>query len=87
MNEPTAMADHPAGAQRLPIHACVAVGLPYLIYPDPDGGYTAEVPALPGCITEAETLEELAANVREAAEGWLLARQDVLSRGWPEVPE
>ena len=29
------------------------------------------MPALPGCITEGETLDETLANIREAAEGWL----------------
>jgi predicted RNase H-like HicB family nuclease len=43
-----------------------------LVYPEPDaGGYSAEVPALPGCYTQGETLEEVHANLREAAEGWL----------------
>ena len=36
-----------------------------------EGGYWAEVPALPGCATQGETLEDLMANVREAVEGWL----------------
>ncbi len=36
-----------------------------------EGGYWAEVPALPGCISEGETLEETLAHIREAAEGWL----------------
>lgn len=40
-----------------------------------EGGFWAEVPALPGCFTEAETLEELETNVREAIEGWLLAAE------------
>ena len=35
------------------------------------GGYWAEVPALPGCYTEAETLDELKANIREAIELYL----------------
>lgn len=35
------------------------------------GGYSASVPALPGCITEADTLEELRQNLQEAAQGWL----------------
>jgi predicted RNase H-like HicB family nuclease len=35
--------------------------------PDPDeGGYTVTVPALPGCFTQGETLEEAIANAREA---------------------
>ncbi|MBI4167203.1 MAG: type II toxin-antitoxin system HicB family antitoxin [Acidobacteria bacterium] len=36
-----------------------------------EGGYWAKVPAIPGCATQGETLEELMANVREAIEGCL----------------
>jgi predicted RNase H-like HicB family nuclease len=36
-----------------------------------EGGHWAEIPALPGCFTEGETLEELAANIKEAATGFL----------------
>lgn len=36
-----------------------------------EGGYWAEVPALPGCATQGETLDELMANLREAIEGCL----------------
>jgi predicted RNase H-like HicB family nuclease len=35
------------------------------------GGFSARVMDLPGCVTEAETLEELRRNLREAAEGWI----------------
>ena len=34
-------------------------------------GYWAEVPAIPGCATQAETLDELMQNLREAIEGCL----------------
>jgi len=36
-----------------------------------EGGYWAEVPAIPGCATQGETMDDLLANVREAAEGCL----------------
>lgn len=36
-----------------------------------EGGYWAEVPALPGCATQGETFEELIANLHEAIEGCL----------------
>ena len=36
-----------------------------------DGGYWAEVPAIPGCATQGNTMEELRANLREAIEGCL----------------
>ena len=38
-----------------------------LVHPDPDeGGYTVTVPALPGCITQGETLEDAIAMARDA---------------------
>ena len=36
-----------------------------------EGGYWAEAPAIPGCMTQGETIESLLANVREAVEGCL----------------
>lgn len=36
-----------------------------------EGGYWAEVPAIPGCATEGDTWEELLQNLREAVEGCL----------------
>jgi predicted RNase H-like HicB family nuclease len=42
-----------------------------IIHPAEEGGYWAEVPALPGCITEGETMEEVLDNLQDAIEGWL----------------
>jgi predicted RNase H-like HicB family nuclease len=42
-----------------------------------EGGYWAEVPSLPGCMTQAESLEELKANLQDAVEGWLEAGEPV----------
>ena len=42
-----------------------------IIHEEEGGGYWAEVPALPGCATQGETMDELLANLREAIEGWL----------------
>ncbi len=36
-----------------------------------EGGFWAEVPAIPGCATEGETMDELLDNLREAIEGCL----------------
>jgi predicted RNase H-like HicB family nuclease len=41
-----------------------------------EGGYWAEVPAIPGCATQGETRGELLANVHEAVEGCLLVEVD-----------
>jgi len=42
-----------------------------IIHKAVEGGYWAEVPALPGCITEGDTYDELIANIQEAVEGCL----------------
>jgi predicted RNase H-like HicB family nuclease len=42
-----------------------------VIHDAEEGGFWAEVPALPGCFTEGDTREELLANIREAVEGIL----------------
>jgi predicted RNase H-like HicB family nuclease len=50
-----------------------------IIHAAGEGGFWAEVPALPGCVTQGDTKEELESNLREAIEGWLAAGQDGLS--------
>ena len=40
-----------------------------VIHEDPEGGFWAEVPALPGCYSQGETLDELKKNIREAIAG------------------
>ena len=42
-----------------------------IIHEAEEGGFWAEVPALPGCVTQGETVEDVTANLREAIEGWL----------------
>ena len=42
-----------------------------VVYETEESGFWAEVPAIPGCATQGETLEELLSNVREAIEGCL----------------
>jgi predicted RNase H-like HicB family nuclease len=42
-----------------------------IIHPAEEGGYWAEVPALPGCITEGDSMDEVMANLKDAIEGWL----------------
>lgn len=45
--------------------------LKIVVYEAEEGGYWAEVPALPGCASQGESLEELQENVRDAIEAWL----------------
>jgi len=77
----TTKADVPAKGHNVPIS--IAVNLPARIHRDPDGAMWAEVPALPGCVAGGENLDEVLANLKEAAEGWLLARGDIETKGWP----
>ena len=42
-----------------------------IIHKAEEGGFWAEVPALPGCATQGESLAELEANLREAIDLWL----------------
>ena len=43
---------------------------------DESGYYVGEVPALPGCLSQGKTVEELKANITEAIEGWLEVMND-----------
>ena len=52
--------------------------LKVIVHADPDGGYWAEVPALPGCVTQGETMAELRANLREAAAACVEVMQERL---------
>ena len=42
-----------------------------LVHSAEEGGYWAEIPVLPGCVSEGETYEETMSNIYGAAEGWL----------------
>lgn len=42
-----------------------------IVHPADEGGFWVEVPAIPGCASEGETMDELHRNVREAIEGCL----------------
>ena len=42
-----------------------------LIHEAEEGGFWAEVPALPGCSTQGDTMEELTENLKDAIALWL----------------
>jgi len=44
-----------------------------IVHKAEEGGFWAEVPSLPGCVTQAETEAELEANLHEAITLWLKA--------------
>lgn len=65
-----------------PLAIDIPVILTAIVRAEPDvGGYSASIPALPGCHTQGETLDEVRANLREAVEGWLaVAHEDGVAR-------
>lgn len=44
---------------------------PITVYPEAEGGYVAMIKALPGCITQGETPDEIMANSEEARQLWI----------------
>jgi predicted RNase H-like HicB family nuclease len=54
-----------------------------LLNKEEDGGYMVTVPALPGCITQGDTIEEAMAMAKEAIELYV---EELQSRGEP-VPD
>jgi predicted RNase H-like HicB family nuclease len=46
-----------------------------------DGGYTACVPSLPGCISEGDTIDEAMANIKEAIDLYLEPVDDDFTPG------
>ena len=52
-----------------------------IVHQEEDGGYWAEVPVLPGCATQGDTLDELEKNLREVIEGWLSADVEMPANG------
>jgi predicted RNase H-like HicB family nuclease len=47
------------------------MNLKAIVHEAEEGGYWAEVPAIPGCATQGETLDELLAHLREAIQDCL----------------
>jgi len=52
------------------------VNLRIILEPSDEGGFTALVPALPGCISEGDSREEALANIREAIRLYLEPESD-----------
>ncbi len=48
-----------------------------LIYQAEEGGYWAKVPAIPGCVSQGETLAEVKTNILDALQGCLSVREEM----------
>lgn len=58
--------------------------LKVLVHEAEEGGFWAEVPALPGCVTQAETLADLTIRARESIEAYLgLDDEEPIPAGFP----
>lgn len=57
-----------------------------IVFKAEEGGYWAKVPALPGCYSQGETLEESVKNIQEAIESHLAALRDEGQAAPPEPP-
>jgi predicted RNase H-like HicB family nuclease len=51
---------------------------------EPDSGFVALVPALPGCVSQGDTREEVMANIREAIQLYI---EDCIAAGDPVPTE
>ena len=47
-----------------------------IIYPGEDGYWVAEVPSLPGCISQGKNREEAVANIKEAIQAYINALKE-----------
>ncbi len=62
--------------------------LKVVIHEAEEGGYWAEVPSIPGCVTQGESFDELLTNLYEAVEGCLsLDIQDIHITGNDKIME
>lgn len=53
--------------------------LKVIIHEAQEGGYWAEVPAIPGCMTQGETMQDLIKNLYDAVEGCLSIDMDKIT--------
>jgi predicted RNase H-like HicB family nuclease len=57
-----------------------------ILIPDETGGYVVEVPSLPGCYSQGETVDEALANIKEAIELHIEDMQAAGEEVPPDVP-
>ena len=61
--------------------------LKVVIEQDETGYYVAEVPALPGCVSQGRTITEVKANIKEAIVGWLAVMNDKAKHRQAQIVE
>ncbi len=69
-------------------YEAVTMKLKVIIHEAEEGGYWAEVPAIPGCATQGDTFDELLRNIYEAVEGCLSVEvQEIADTGTDKIME
>jgi antitoxin HicB len=58
------------------LEAYLGVKYPITLCPEDDGGYSALVPDLKGCMTQGETIEEALEHIEEARQSWIKTAYD-----------
>ena len=56
---------------RKPLEHYLSLRYPFVAHADSDGGYVIVYPDLPGCLSQAETLDEIPAMAEDARTGWI----------------
>lgn len=78
-----------AVATRKSLAEYLALEYPFHVIADPDGGYVATFPDLPGCMTQAESLAELATMADDARRNWITTafdhQMDIPLPSYPET--
>jgi predicted RNase H-like HicB family nuclease len=67
------------GPRRLRKGATQSMQVKVVVHEAEEGGFWAEVPALPGCVSQGETMDEVLAHIREAIQAWLATEPPVES--------
>ena len=66
----------------------LALQYPYEVIAEPEGGYVIRFPNLPGCVTQAETADEIGSMAEDARRAWIgAAYDDEIDIPLPSSPE
>lgn len=57
--------------RRMSLEDYLALEYSFMVWADPDGGYVITYPDLPGCITQADTLDEIVPMAEDARRSWI----------------
>lgn len=57
--------------ERKELEYYLSLRYPVTVHPDPDGGFVGEIEELPGCMSQAETLDEIFQAIEEARHLWI----------------